>query len=105
MTKSTNRASQNDEIVSVATLTKKLQETVPITPFSEYIPDSVWVNIRYGLGMMAFIVIPSLILGASVNLLIMGYMSVIVGIYIAAGIMSVIQARHPTRNHTRGARR
>ena len=104
MTKSTNRAPQNDEIVSVTTLTKKLQETVPITPSSEYIPDSVWVNIRYGLGMMAFIAIPPLIPGATVKLLIMGYVSVINGIYIAAAIMSAIQARHPTRNHTRGAR-
>lgn len=105
MTKSTDQASQNDEIVSVATQTKKLQKTVPITPSSEYIPDSVWVNIRYGLGMMAFIVIPPLIPGASVRLLIMGYMSVIVGIYLAVGIMAAVRARHPTRNHKRGGRR
>lgn len=94
MTKSTNTASQNDEIVSGATQTKKLQETVPITASYEYIPDSVCVNIRYGLGMVAFIVIPPLIPGASTKLLIMGYMLVITGIYIAAGIMSVIRARH-----------
>ena len=105
MTKSTNQASQNDEIVSLTTLTKKLQEISPITPTSECVPDSALVNIRYGLGMTAFIVIPPLIPGATINLLIMGYMSVINGIYIATGIMSVIQARHPTRNHARGARR
>ena len=107
MTKSTNQQLYNDEVASVATQAQTIipQQAVPIAPRHEYTPDSVWVNIRYGLGMFAFIAIPPLLPGATVNSVIMGYMSVIFGIYFIIGIMTAVRIKYPTRNHTRGRQR
>lgn len=55
------------------------------------VPDSLWSNILYGLGMTAVIVIPPLIPSASVRLLIMGYMFLILSIYVAAALASAME--------------
>lgn len=71
-------------------------------PVSHYTPDSLWSNLRYGLGMMAVIVIPPLIPGASVRLLIMGYMFMILSIYTVAAIETAMRVRRPTKVSKRG---
>ena len=63
--------------------------------------DSFMSNIKYGLGMLAFIAIPPLIPGVTTRIIIMGYMCVIVGIYLAAAIVAAIRARHPARRGKR----
>ena len=68
-------------------------------------PDSLWPNLRYGLGMVAIIVIPPLIPGSSVRLLIMGYMLLIVSIYTAAAIASAMQTFGYTKLVKRGKQR
>jgi len=56
-----------------------------------------WSNLKYGLFMIAVIVIPPLIPGASVRLLIMGYMIVIVSIYAVLAIISAVRTFRPTK--------
>ena len=63
--------------------------------------DSFMPNIKYGVGMLAFIAIPPLIPGVTIRIIIMGYMCVIVGIYLAAAIMAAIRVRHPARRRKR----
>ena len=45
------------------------------------LPDSLWSNLWYGLGMLAVAVIPPFIPGVSIRGLIIGYMVVLVSIY------------------------
>ncbi len=65
--------------------------------------DSPWSkikygsNIKYGLGMLAFMAIPPLIPGVTTRIIIIGFMGVIISIYTAAGVMAAIRVRHPTR--------
>ena len=59
--------------------------------------DSPMSNIKYGVGMLAFIAIPPLIPGVTTRIIIIGYMFVIVSIYMAAAIMAAIRVRHPAR--------
>lgn len=59
--------------------------------------DSYMSNIKYGVGMLAFIAIPPLIPGVTTRIIIMGYMCLIVGIYLAAAIVAGIRERHPAR--------
>jgi len=59
--------------------------------------DSPMSNIKYGVGMLAFIAIPHLIPGVTTRIIIIGYMCVIVSIYMAAAIIAAIRVRHPTR--------
>lgn len=54
-------------------------------------------NVKYGVGMLAFIAIPPLIPGVTTRIIIIGYMCVIVGIYLAAAIVAAIRVRHPAR--------
>ena len=58
-------------------------------------------NIKYGLGMLAFMAIPPLIPGVTTRIIIIGFMCLIVGIYTAAGIMAVIRVRHPAHQRKR----
>ena len=59
--------------------------------------DSPMSNIKYGVGMLAFIAIPPLIPGVTTRIIIIGYMCVIVSIYMAAAIIAAIRVRHPAR--------
>ena len=59
--------------------------------------DSPLSNIKFGVGMLAFIAIPPLIPGATTRIIIVGYMCVIVSIYMAAAIIAAIRVRHPVR--------
>jgi len=59
--------------------------------------DSPMSNIKYGVGMLAFIAIPPLIPGVTMQTIIIGYMCVIVSIYMAAAIIAAIRVRHPAR--------
>ena len=65
-------------------------------------PGSLWSNLQYGLGMAAIIVIPPLIPGSSVRLLIMGYMFLIVSIYVVAAIASAMKTFGYTKTVKRG---
>lgn len=109
MKKSTNQIQQKEKIVSSASQppSETRQQTTLASqpnsnsygkkPVSNYTPDSLWSNLRYGLGMLAVIVIPPLIPGASVRLLIMGYMVVIVSIYTVAAIVTAKRVLRPTK--------
>jgi hypothetical protein len=63
--------------------------------------DSFMPNIKYGVGMLAFIAIPPLIPGVTMRIIIMGYMCVIVGFYLAAAIVAAIRVRHPAHRRKR----
>ncbi len=56
-----------------------------------------WSNLKYGLFMIAIIAIPPLIPGASVRLLIMGYMAVIVSIYTALAVVAAVRTYRPVK--------
>jgi len=58
-------------------------------------------NIKYGVGMLAFIAIPPLIPGVTIRIIIIGYMCLIVSIYMAAAIVAAIRIRHPARRRKR----
>ena len=60
--------------------------------------NSFWPNIFYGMGMLAFIIIPPLLTGASIRVLITGYMASIVGIYGVATIVSAVKVWRPRTN-------
>jgi len=59
--------------------------------------DSPMSNIKYGVGMLAFMTIPPLIPGVTTRIIIIGYMCVVVSIYMAVTIMAAIRVRHPAR--------
>ena len=63
--------------------------------------DSPMSNIKYGVGMLAFIAIPPLIPGVTMRIIIIGYMCVIVSIYMAAAIIAAIRVRHPESRRKR----
>ena len=63
--------------------------------------DSPMSNIKYGVGMLAFIAIPPLIPGVTIRILIIGYMCSIVSIYTVAAIVTAIRIRHPSRRRKR----
>ena len=63
--------------------------------------DSPMSNIKYGVGMLAFIAIPPLIPGVTIRTIIIGYMCLIVSIYTVAAIVTAIRTRHPARRRTR----
>lgn len=114
MNKSTSQLQQKEKIVSgAAQLASETQEQTTLAsqansnryeknPASHYTPDSLWTNLRYGLGMLSVIVIPPLIPGASVRLLIMGYMVMIVSIYTVAAIVTAKRVLRPTKVSKRG---
>lgn len=117
MNKSTSQIQQKEENISGVAQSPsetRQQETLACQPYnnsyekqnvSNYTPDSLWTNFRYGLGMLLVIVIPPLIPGASVRLLIMGYMGVIVGIYTVAAIVTAMRVLRPTKAAKRGRNR
>ena len=59
--------------------------------------DSPMSNIKYGVGMLAFLAIPPLIPGVTIRIIIIGYTCLIVSIYMAAAIVAAIRLRHPAR--------
>lgn len=117
MNKSTSQIQQKEKIVSGGSQppSETRQQTTLASqtnsnsygkkPVSNYTPDSLWSNLRYGLGMLAFIAIPPLIPGASVRFLIMGYMFVIVSIYTVVAIVVAMRVLRPTKVARRGKNR
>ena len=65
--------------------------------------DSKWSNFKYGLGMIAIIIIPPLIPDASVKILIIGYMSLINIVYIACAVSVAINKIFPAQPSKRGS--
>mgnify|MGYP001815782792 CR=1 FL=1 len=57
--------------------------------------DSPMSNIKYGVGMLAFIAIPPLIPGVTIRIIIIGTRCLLVSIYTAAAIAAAIRIRHP----------
>lgn len=117
MNKSTSQTRLKEKIISSAapSLSETNQQTTLVSqpnsdsygkePVSHYTPDSLWSNLKYGLGMLAVIAIPPLIPGASVRFLIMGYMFVIVSIYTVAAIVVAMRVLRPTKVARRGKNR
>lgn len=64
---------------------------------SYHASDTPWLNIQYGLVMIAIMAIPPLIPGVTIQLLIMGYMFVIVLIYTMAAILTAMRVLRPTK--------
>jgi len=114
MYKTTSQIQQKETMISdtVQSIPEAQQQTTPATQpnsdssgketISNYASGSLWSNLGYGLGMMAVIVFPPLIPGASVRLLIMGYMFVIVSIYTVAAIVAAMRALRPANASKRG---
>ena len=117
MNKATSQTQQKETVILDTTQSipeTRQQTTLATQPntdssrkesISNYTPDSLWSNLRYGLGMIAVIVIPPLIPGVSVRLLIMGYMFVIVSIYLVAAIVTAMRVLRPTKIAKRGKNR
>jgi len=99
MNELTNLQSLTDEIdaETTKTHTEIKQKTSDSLPDS----DSLWTNVWYGLGMLAFIVTPALIPGVSVRIIIIGYVSLVISIYILAGLITGVRTMNPGKNHKR----
>jgi hypothetical protein len=72
---------------------------------SAHTPLLEWSNLKYGLFMTAVIVIPPLIPGASIRLLIMGYMFTIVGIYAYLAVAVAMRKNKPLKSSKNRMRR
>lgn len=60
-----------------------------------YTPGSPWSHLKYGLGTLAAIVVPTLIPGATKNGLIMGYVGVLVGVVGIVCVWGMVRSLKP----------
>jgi len=67
-----------------------------------YKPASYWSNIMYGVGMLAFIMIPVVTSGMTVKSTVIGIYSLILGTYIVAILFYLIRMRKSNRQHRTG---
>ena len=72
-------------------------DSAALSPTVNDYHDSLLPNIKYGAGMLAFIVIPPLIPGITPRIIITGVMCLIISIYTVAGIMAAVRVRQPVR--------
>ena len=85
----TNTAEQTH---SQTTIPLTLSEYKPVKnklKVHEYKPDSIWSNIKYGTGMLAFMTIPPFIPGVTVRGLVFFYVGSALSIYILVYIMGI----------------
>ena len=78
----------------------KLEASDALTTI-DYKPSSRWTNVWYGIGMLAFILIPVFIPGMTVKVTAIVLYGLITGVYIAAGLFSavkLIKARNKASN-------
>jgi hypothetical protein len=62
-----------------------------------YAPASLWSNLAYGLGTLAFLVIPPLIPGVTTSGLIMGYVGALVIVYTVICVWGMVRSLYPPR--------
>lgn len=76
----------HNKITDQLNLDKKLseQETHP-----DYLQHSLWSNLWYGLIMLAIIILPPLIPGASTQVLVASYIGIVVAVYTAVLIVKI----------------
>ena len=60
-----------------------------------YTPDSPWSNLKYGLGTLAVVVIPTLIPGVTGRGLIMGYMGALATVFTIICVWGMVRSLHP----------
>jgi len=60
-----------------------------------YTPDSLWSNLKYGLGALAVIVIPTLIPGVTGRGLIMGYMGALAAVFTIICVWGMVRSLRP----------
>jgi len=72
---------------------------------NEYTPDSLWSNVRYGLGMLLATVAPLLIPGVSYRELIVGLMATSIVIYILICTLAIARGLRLLRTSKSGHRR
>jgi hypothetical protein len=78
----------------------KLEASDSLTT-TNYKPDSYWSNVMYGIGMLAFIMIPEAIPGLTVEVTAIGLYSLIIGTYVAALLFHLIKIKKPPRHRKR----
>ena len=61
-----------------------------------YAPDSLWSNLRYGLGTLAVILLPPLIPGVTGRELIMGYMGALVTVFSVVCVWGMVRSLYPS---------
>ena len=82
----------------------KLQASDSLTT-NNYKSDSYWSNVLYGIGMLAFIMIPVVIPGMTAEVTAIGLYSIIIGIYVAALLYYVVRIKKSTGHRKRGRKR
>lgn len=65
------------------------------------VSNSIWSNLIYGLIMLVIIAVPPLIPGASIRVLIMGYILLLLAIYATATIVALKRTLQPVQTSRR----
>jgi len=68
---------------------------------TENTPTSLWTNVWYGLGMLAFILLPVYTPGITVKITVIGVFSLIIGVYLIAGISFLLRTKRSTVHRNR----
>ena len=95
---STNNSSLSDKNSSESQ--KKLPASDSLTT-TDYKTDSYWSNVLYGIGMLAFILIPVVVPGMTAKVTAFGLYSIIISSYVIALLYNVIRTKQPTRYRKR----
>ena len=66
---------------------------------------SLWTNLWYGLGMLAFSLIPVLIPGMTIQITVLGLYALIIGIYVIAAVSFIIRNQKSTRHRRSRSRK
>ena len=59
--------------------------------------SSIWSNIKYGLGMLAFIVIPPLLPGVTTRHLVIMYSGIALAVYLLAFVLALVRTLRKKR--------
>lgn len=95
---STKNSSLTDKNTSESKKIKTYDDSLTST---NYKPDSYWSNVLYGIGMLAFILIPVVIPGMTVKVTAIGLYSIIISTYVIALFYNVIRTKSSTRYRKR----
>ena len=97
-----NSSKIND--LAVDTNTSDQQDSEPVRRSrrtTTYQPDSYWSNVKYGIGMLAFILIP-VVTGMSVKVTVIGLYALIIGFCIMLAVFYFLRSRKSTSHRRRG---
>ena len=94
----TNNSSLADKNTSESRKKPRVNDSLTTT---DYKAASYWSNVLYGIGMLAFILIPVVIPGMTAKVTAIGLYSIILSIYVIALFDNIIRTRKPGRNRKR----